>query len=65
MIGIRYIVVAVGGPDTPATDADVAQVKSVMEERLPFQATALSPKVSNRLTWALLQEQREAVKDGI
>jgi len=60
MIGIRYIVVAVGGPDDPATEDDVAVVAKLMGERLPFKVTALSERASNRLTWALIQEQREA-----
>jgi molybdopterin biosynthesis enzyme MoaB len=60
MIGIRYVVVAVGGPGNPATDADVQAVKAVMEEKLPFTVTVISERASNRLTFHLIQEQREA-----
>jgi len=57
LLGIRYIVVAVGGPKDPATDEDVEVCKEMMETALPFTVTALSERVSNKLTLALLQEQ--------
>jgi hypothetical protein len=56
IIGIRYIVVAVGGPKDPATEEDVEVCKKMMEDKLPFTVTVLSERVSNRLTWALIDE---------
>jgi N-acyl-D-aspartate/D-glutamate deacylase len=56
IIGIRYVVVAVGGPQDPATDEDVETMKAMIEKALPITCTVLSERVSNRLTWALIDE---------
>jgi hypothetical protein len=60
MLGIRYVVVAVGAPDDMATDEDVETVKGIMDDKLPFTVTALSERVSNKLTLSLIQERHDA-----
>lgn len=61
MLNLRYIVVALGGPgeNEAPTEEDIATAKAVMDKSLPFTCTLLSERVSNRLTWALIEERRE------
>jgi len=59
-LGIRYVVVALGGPKDPATDEDVETLVKMMELKLePITVTGLSQRVSNKLTLALLQEESQ------
>jgi len=56
VVGIRYVVVALGGPEEPAEDDDCEVMKNMIEKALPITVTVLSERVSNRLTWALIDE---------
>lgn len=58
MYGIRYIVIALGGPEEKATDEDCEAIKEIIEKSIPMMtATVLSEHVSNKVTLALLQER--------
>ena len=61
IVGIRYVVVALGGPEDPAEDDDCEVMKNMIEKALPLTVTVLSERVSNRLTWALIEEQKDTV----
>ena len=54
--GIRYVVIAVGSKEMPATEADLDVVVETLDEK-PFNVTKLSDKASDWLTLALLREQ--------
>lgn len=55
--GIRYVVIAAGTPDDPASEVDIECVREAVQDRTPFVVTTLSPVVSDQLTIALLRER--------
>lgn len=59
---LRYIVVAIGDVDDPATEEDVADMLAILDQHplvpLGLKFTPLSEQVSNKLTIALLEELR-------
>lgn len=54
--GIRYLIVALGDRDDPAEQADVDVTLEYMTAAIPFKVTALSPRVCDQLTVALLRD---------
>lgn len=59
MFNVRYLVIAIGGPDEDAvTEEEVDGFHEILSNRFaPITITKLSEKVSNKLTLALLQER--------
>lgn len=59
MYGIRYIVIAAGGPEEAATDEDMDALKEMLDRLTWGQVTTtiLSERTSNKLTLSLLQER--------
>jgi len=55
---LRYIIVAIGGPDETVEDEDVTALKEMLERMCPLITfTELSERTSRKLTIALLQER--------
>jgi len=58
MSELRYIIVALGGPGENVEEEDVEALKGMLERMCPLITfTALSERVSRKLTIALLQER--------
>jgi len=54
---IRYLVIALGSPEIPATQPDVDNLMDILIRTIPFKVTPLSERVSNKLTTMLIEEQ--------
>jgi hypothetical protein len=55
--GIRYVVVAIGTPDDHPTEEESESFREIVDGMIPFKATLLSERVSDRLTVELLRER--------
>jgi len=64
-MGIRYIVIAIGSPELQATEEDVETMKQYVEDNIDMGVTftILNEKVSNKLTWMLIQGDNDATQD--